>query len=285
MINSFINFVSIINNKPNKMKRLLLLFFLITTFVISNAQTYPIFGQFSLGMDEKTFSERLDTMKAHNEVKKDKYGLTLTEHEFKLGGWPFSIDGLSLSEIDNFWYGQIKEEKYNPIEFTNKDFTIDGKLVSITFWSSDDVKENMGAFSDKDLPSSRDFKHKGIYIISDVKHKALLKDMAPIKEVLTSKFGEPVVTQPAANPVTFAKGELFRSIKTPHETVNKGVGNMYDSAIPLYEWQQSNMRIVLGVRSIIGTPYITFYDSTQLNQQALDAKFGQPKEEAKELNW
>lgn len=124
-----------------------------------------------------------------------------------------------------------------------------------------------------------------MYIQSDAGQKAIIKDLAPIKEVLTSKFGEPNVIHPAAKPVTFIRGEQFRSINSPHTTITKGVGTWYDSAIPMYEWQQGNMRIVLGVRAILGTPYITFYDATKLNQQVLDAKYGHPKEEAKELNW
>lgn len=267
------------------MKRFLLLTLLVTAAVMTNAQTYPIFGQLSLGMDGATVSEILDTMKVHNQVKREKYGLELTYYEFKLGGNPFSIDNLSFTELDSYWYNSIKNEKYNPIEYTNINYTIDGKLASITFWSSDAAKEHSWAFSDKDSPSSRDFKHKGLYIQSDAGQKAIIKDLAPIKEVLTSKFGEPNVIHPAAKPVTFIRGEQFRSINSPHTTITKGVGTWYDSAIPMYEWQQGNMRIVLGVRAILGTPYITFYDATKLNQQVLDAKYGHPKEEAKELNW
>lgn len=92
------------------MKRFLLLTLLVTAAVMTNAQTYPIFGQFSLGMDGATVSERLDTMKVHNQVKREKYGLELTYYEFKLGGNPFSIDNLSFTELDSYWYNSIKKE-------------------------------------------------------------------------------------------------------------------------------------------------------------------------------
>lgn len=275
-----------ITNTHNKMKKILLLAAFFTITVIgANAQTYPIFGQFALGMDEETFNERLDTMKAHNTVKKEEYGLTTTDYEFKLRGWTFSIYSFTLNDMNNFWYGQIKEENFNPIEYSNVNFTIDNKLASITFWSDDKSKETFGVFSDKDSPSSRDFKHKGLYVLSATKHKALINNLSQLKEVITSKFGQPVVTHPAAQSVTFAKGETMKSINSPHGTITKGVGTLYDSAVPLYEWQQGNMRIVLGVRAIIATPYITFYDSTQLNKEALDAKYANANQQPKELEW
>lgn len=268
------------------MKKILLLTAFITcTLIGANAQTYPIFGQFALGMDEASFNEHLDSMKAHNIVKKEEYGLTLTDYQFKLGGWPFSIYSFTLNEINSFWYGQFKEEGFNAIGYTNNNFTIDGKLASITFWSEDKSKENFGVFSDKDSPSSRDFKHKGLYILSATKHNALLNNLSQLKEVLTSKFGQPMVTHPAAQKVIFAKGQTMKSINSPHETITKGVGGLYDSAIPMYEWQQGNMRIVLGVRAIIATPYITFYDSAQLNKETLDAKYANADQQPKELEW
>lgn len=120
-----------ITNTHNNMKKILLLAALFTITVIgANAQTYPIFGQFALGMDEETFNERLDTMKAHNMVKKEEYGLTTTDYEFKLGGWTFSIYSFTLNDMNSFWYGQIKEENFNPIEYSNVNFTIDNKLTN-----------------------------------------------------------------------------------------------------------------------------------------------------------
>lgn len=205
----------------------------------------------------------------------------------KIGGQPFSLEPITVVGFSwDFYYVYKTVNKFNPNSFSQASYSWDNKLAAMTYWG---CGETVKAYNVYSKYSSYSGNNLGIYLKSTNAHNKILENISSLKNMLTEKYGEPIVSNPITKKYTLAKNQKELKINTPifdtldQLTIN-GITTNGVTYVPFYEWQYGEMRVILGIAGQIGIPYITFYNNKILNKPNLEKVF-ENKTEPIEAKW
>lgn len=229
----------------------------------------PILGYYHLGMTAEETASQGYKIREATEVSDSME--TLSQYLLDINSVPFDVStahtgyGIDYSGYEKYITGTL------PLFFTGRTYFLDDKLVSMTIHSkiSEDNEEFMcympaSLNSQKSVPSNR--------CLFDVQkpafHNLLVEKADGMVAYLSKKYGSPSKEYNISDAAPLKDDDVaMDNFKVQWYSLCE------DAAIlPLAEWQQGNMTILMGISSN-ATLFISFYDKEALSHANLDRYF------------
>ena len=280
--------ISILSTSYMRIKHLLFVVsFLFSLPVLSQetgsiSHTNPILGYYRLGMTGEEFLSQMYKMQSETELQ-DSSSFQ-TQYLIDVNGINFDMEGGNASicsDINATTYA-LYETDATPLFFIGGTYFLDGKLVSFTAnalslagWDAALCYMRVESPLQENPHST-----KAMYDIHNVElHNRLVKQSNDLTAYLSKKYGAPTKE---------TKLNLLPPLKEDEYVRTFGewwyLACDVGAILPRAEWQQGNMKIVMGITSS-GRLFISFLDEKALSHANLDEYFKQAEPTKAKVAW